>query len=79
MADTDDEDHWAQILSMDVSDSPAALSPLTDPSRNEAPVVVAFSTGGGDGSYPTWIGRTAQGDITCFATDFMLAGAQPAR
>jgi hypothetical protein len=39
--------------------------------------VVRFSTGDGDGSYPTWVGRTAGGDITCFATNFMLAGADP--
>ncbi|HMH93553.1 MAG TPA: DUF4241 domain-containing protein [Streptosporangiaceae bacterium] len=75
--DTDEGEHWAHILNMDVSDSRASLSTLTDPSHNEAPVVVGFSTGGGDGRYPTWVGRTAQGDITCFATDFMLAGAQP--
>jgi hypothetical protein len=74
--DTDDED-WADILSMDVSDSRASLAVLTDPSQNDAPIVVGFSTGGGDGRYPTWVGRTAQGDITCFATDFMLARAQP--
>jgi hypothetical protein len=76
--DTDGES-WFEVLSMDVSDSGASLVTLTDPGQDEAPVVAGFRTGSGDGSYPTWVGRTAQGDITCFATDFMLARARPAR
>jgi hypothetical protein len=76
--DSDGED-WMIVLGEDIGDSPESLAVLTDPSQNEAPVVVGFSTGGGDGHYPTWVGRNGQGDITCFATDFMLAGAQPAR
>jgi hypothetical protein len=31
-----------------------------------------FSTGRGDGTYPTWIGRNDNGDITCFLTDFQV-------
>jgi hypothetical protein len=76
--DSDGED-WMIVLSEDIGDSPESLAVLTDPNQHEAPVVVGFSTGSGDGHYPTWVGRNAQGDITCFATDFMLAGAQPAR
>src|SRR5262249_33658840 len=74
--DTDGED-WTEILSMDVSDDRAALATLNDPGQDEEPVVVGFSTGDGDGRYPTWVGRTAAGDITCFATGFLLAGARP--
>ncbi|MCA2219340.1 DUF4241 domain-containing protein [Jidongwangia harbinensis] len=33
-------------------------------------VLVAFPSGAGDGIYGTWVGRTAQGEITCFVTDF---------
>lgn len=74
--DSDDEG-WMSVLSEDIGDSPESLAVLTDPNQNEAPVVVGFSTGGGDGYYPTRVGRNAAGDITCFATDFMLAGASP--
>jgi len=35
--------------------------------------LVAFSSGWGDGVYPTWIGRTATGEVTCFVTDFFVA------
>ncbi|MFD8809904.1 DUF4241 domain-containing protein, partial [Streptomyces sp. NPDC059597] len=35
--------------------------------------LIAFSSGWGDGAYPTWIGRDAAGEITCFLTDFFVA------
>lgn len=35
--------------------------------------LAAFTSGWGDGAYPTWIGRTATGEITCFVTDFFVA------
>lgn len=41
--------------------------------------MAGFSTGGGDGRYRTWAGRTATGDITCFATDFLLRESRPVR
>lgn len=72
--DTDGES-WSEVLSMDISGSRASLATLTDPGQDEEPVVVGFSTGDGDGRYPTWVGRTSHGDISCFVTDFMLAAA----
>ncbi|MFC9251337.1 DUF4241 domain-containing protein [Amycolatopsis thailandensis] len=39
--------------------------------------IIAFATGWGDGSYPTWIGRAADGTPVCFVTDMLvLNGAQ---
>ncbi|MEW2132176.1 DUF4241 domain-containing protein [Streptomyces sp. NPDC005435] len=35
--------------------------------------LIAFSSGWGDGAYPTWVGRGADGEITCFLTDFFVA------
>ncbi|MFC0531815.1 DUF4241 domain-containing protein [Phytohabitans kaempferiae] len=32
--------------------------------------LVMFTSGGGDGVYPTWVGYTAGGEVTCFLTDF---------
>jgi hypothetical protein len=32
--------------------------------------LVFFRSGGGDGRYGTWIGRTAEGEVACFLTDF---------
>ncbi|MDN3352823.1 DUF4241 domain-containing protein [Actinomadura sp. DC4] len=43
---------------------------LTDDASE--PIVVAFSSGGGDGFYPTWVGRTAGGEVACLLTDFFL-------
>ena len=34
--------------------------------------VVAFSTGWGDGVYPTWVGRNTAGDPVAFVTDFFV-------
>ncbi|MDQ0810949.1 hypothetical protein QFZ63_002663 [Streptomyces sp. B3I7] len=34
--------------------------------------LVAFSSGWGDGAYPTWIGRSAAGEVTCYLTDFFV-------
>ncbi|MEV6240100.1 DUF4241 domain-containing protein [Lentzea sp. NPDC051838] len=34
--------------------------------------VVAFSTGWGDGVYPTWVGRNTAGDPVAFVTDFLV-------
>jgi Protein of unknown function (DUF4241) len=33
--------------------------------------LIAFLSGQGDGAYPTWIGRTADGDIACFIADVL--------
>lgn len=41
--------------------------------------LVGFSSGWGDGAYPTWIGRTAGGAVACFVADFLvLDDAEPA-
>jgi len=34
--------------------------------------VVAFHSGFGDGAYPTWVGRTATGEIAQFVTDLLV-------
>ncbi|MGH3417740.1 MAG: DUF4241 domain-containing protein, partial [Actinocrinis sp.] len=33
--------------------------------------LVMFTSGGGDGHYPTWAGFTAEGEIACFLTEFV--------
>lgn len=34
--------------------------------------VAVFSSGWGDGAYPTWVGYTAQGAVACFVTEFFV-------
>jgi hypothetical protein len=34
--------------------------------------LVAYASGWGDGSYPTWIGRTASGEVACFVSDMLI-------
>ncbi|MFE2750926.1 DUF4241 domain-containing protein [Actinosynnema sp. NPDC059335] len=54
----------------------AHAAPMRDPSTGHG--LVAFTSGWGDGSYPTWIGRAADGGVTCFVVDtFVLHGATP--
>ncbi|WP_353944927.1 DUF4241 domain-containing protein [Streptomyces sp. HUAS MG91] len=43
---------------------------VTSPSTGHT--VAAFGSGWGDGAYPTWIGRTATGEVACFVTDFFV-------
>ena len=33
--------------------------------------LIAYRSGGGDGYYPVWIGRTAVGDVACFVADLL--------
>ncbi|MFD3337232.1 DUF4241 domain-containing protein [Streptomyces sp. NPDC058700] len=40
--------------------------------------VAVFDSGWGDGSYPTWIGRDADGEAACFVTDFRVFRFAPA-
>jgi hypothetical protein len=41
--------------------------------RDEAGrTAVMFKTGGGDGCYPTWVGRTADGALACYVIDFLI-------
>jgi Protein of unknown function (DUF4241) len=34
--------------------------------------IAVFKSGWGDGCYPTWIGRAADGSLACFATEFFV-------
>jgi Protein of unknown function (DUF4241) len=43
---------------------------LSDPESGAN--LIAFHSGWGDGSYPTWVGRTASGDVACFIADMLL-------
>jgi hypothetical protein len=40
----------------------------------ESGAMVAWSSGWGDGAYPTWIGRDAAGEVVCFVADMLLFG-----
>ncbi len=47
---------------------------VTDPATGHN--VVAFTSGWGDGFYPTWIGRDHTGEVSCFVTDFLVVPSQ---
>ncbi|GHF69144.1 hypothetical protein FHX82_003472 [Amycolatopsis bartoniae] len=47
-------------------------APCTVTDEEGRVVVVSCSSGDGDGYYPTWVGRTADGEIACFLTDFFI-------
>ncbi|MGW0993664.1 DUF4241 domain-containing protein [Streptomyces sp. NPDC002523] len=34
--------------------------------------LIAYHSGMGDGSYPVWIGRTAEGEVTCLVADMLI-------
>jgi hypothetical protein len=43
---------------------------VTDPASGAN--LIAFQSGWGDGYYPTWIGRTAAGQVACFVADMLV-------
>ena len=43
---------------------------MTDPESGAN--LIAFQSGWGDGSYPVWIGRSADGEVACFVADMLL-------
>jgi hypothetical protein len=45
-------------------------APVTDPESGAN--LIASHSGWGDGSYPVWIGRSADGEVACFVADMLL-------
>lgn len=68
----DNDDYADRVLaSLSIRETDyTAPATLTDDENR--PLLVAFSSGGGDGHYPTWVGRTAAGEVACFLTDFFI-------
>jgi hypothetical protein len=66
-----DYDDYIERLLVDFGDSDHdSTEPVIVTNAESEPVVVAFTSGGGDGRYPTWVGRTAGGEVACVLTDF---------
>ncbi len=53
-----------------VPPAPAAIDAITDEATEAN--VITVSSGWGDGIYPTFVGRAADGHVTAFVTDFMV-------
>jgi len=48
----------------------AITAPVSD--AESGANMIAFRSGWGDGSYPVWIGRSADGEVACFVADMLL-------
>lgn len=59
---------WEAFENSDWSQGPHLVT-----STSTGHTLAAFTSGWGDGFYPTWIGRSASGEVTCFLTDFFVA------
>ncbi|MFD7101164.1 DUF4241 domain-containing protein [Streptomyces xanthophaeus] len=57
---------WAAMESAD--DGPGVFLAEAE----DGHTLAGFSSGWGDGCYPTWVGRDAEGRVTCFVTDFLV-------
>ncbi|GAB3696062.1 DUF4241 domain-containing protein [Saccharopolyspora tripterygii] len=70
LAFCDDEAYIDDVLETLEERDRTGIGRLTD--DEDRTVVVVCSSGCGDGHYPTWVGRNARGEITCFVTDFFV-------
>jgi hypothetical protein len=48
----------------------AFTAPASDPGSGAN--LIAYHSGWGDGDYPVWIGRSADGEVACFVADMLL-------
>ncbi|UMP06867.1 DUF4241 domain-containing protein [Amycolatopsis sp. EV170708-02-1] len=71
-ASDDYSDQLLSNLDIHVIHETDRTAPATLADDEGRPLVVAFSSGNGDGHYPTWVGRTADGEVACFLTDFLI-------
>ncbi|MFF8608185.1 DUF4241 domain-containing protein [Streptomyces sp. NPDC015346] len=69
---TEDEEGavWAAMES--IGHGPAVFMAEGDDGHNLA----GFTSGWGDGAYPTWIGRDVSGEVACFVTDFLVVPSE---
>ncbi|MCZ7457968.1 DUF4241 domain-containing protein [Streptomyces sp. WMMC940] len=51
-------------------DSPDGIVVLDDPTSGGN--LIVYPSGMGDGSYPVWIGRDADGEVTCLVADMLI-------
>jgi hypothetical protein len=68
----DERPEWLWSAMASTGDSAVPFI-ATDPASGQS--LAAFSSGWGDGAYPTWIGRDATGEVACFVTDFLVLPA----
>jgi len=68
------------IAEMDASYAPTRSWLTVRPSPDRAETVVMFSSGWGDGTYPSYFGLAADGRVVALVTDFLLPlGEEPDR
>ena len=67
-AEEDEGPLWDAFEDSDWSEGPHLIR-----SPGTGHTLAAFTSGWGDGAYPTWTGRGADGEVTCFVTDFFVA------
>lgn len=66
-----DDDYNDRLMTvLETGETDFAAGTLTDDEGR--PFLAVFSSGGGDGWYPTWVGRSADGEVACFLTDFLV-------
>jgi hypothetical protein len=63
---------FAKLIRHDIL-AGAITGSITDPRSGTN--LIGYESGWGDGSYPTWIGRAADGSVTCFVSDMLLMPA----
>ncbi|MBT2439921.1 DUF4241 domain-containing protein [Streptomyces sp. ISL-36] len=68
---TEDEEGAVWAAMETIGHGPAVFMAQGEDGHNLA----GFTSGWGDGCYPTWIGRDEAGEASCFVTDFLIVPA----
>lgn len=68
----DHDDYYDRLMTARNVTGSDGTAPGTLTDDEGRPLLVAFSSGDGDGDYPTWVGRTADGEVACYLTDFFV-------
>ena len=62
--------YWDDLVAGTQVEDVHGVAVVDDPANGTN--LVAYPSGRGDGSYPVWVGRDREGEVTCFVADMLV-------